>query len=269
MEKCKRNSFKERCMSMLKVDLGRMAISPFFYIMLGISFVVPILILVMTTMMDGSVMTDQNGNQTVMEGFENVWQIFGAVSGSSSDAGMGMSMDLVSMCNINMMYFAVVVLVCLFISEDFRSGYAKNLFTVRAKKTDYVFSKTVIGFFGAALMFIAFFIGALLGGAIASLPFDMTGFQAANIVASMLSKILLSLVFVAVCVLASVIGKQKAWLSMIIAFGFGMLFFTMIPMITPLDSTLMNVILCLVGGALFSVGLGAASNLVLNKTSLI
>lgn len=37
-------------------------------------------------------------------------------------------MDMTSMCNINLMYFAVAVYVRLFVSEDFRNGYAKNLF---------------------------------------------------------------------------------------------------------------------------------------------
>lgn len=47
--------------------------------------------------------------------------------------------------NINMLYFFVAVFVCLFVSDDFRSGYAKNLFTVRSKKSDYVISKTLVG----------------------------------------------------------------------------------------------------------------------------
>lgn len=263
------NGFGKRLKSMLKVDFRRMCTTPFFYIMVGISFVVPILILVMTTMMDGSVSVNpQTGEETVMEGFKNVWQILGAVSSTGGDAA-GMSMDLVSMCNINMMYFAVAVLVCIFVSDDFRSGYAKNLFTVRAEKTDYVISKTLVGFVGAAAMFTAFFLGAMIGGGIVSLPFETVGFNGGNILACMLSKILLSTVFVAVCVLASVIGKQKTWLSILLSLGFGMLFFTMIPMATPLDSTVMNVGLCLIGGGLFGFGLGAISNQVLKKTALV
>lgn len=262
------NGFRKRVQSMLKVDFRRMCTTPFFYIMVGISFVVPILILVMTTMMDGSVSVNpQTGEETVMEGFKNVWQIFGAVS-STGGEGVGMSMDLVSMCNINMLYFAVAVLVCIFVSDDFRSGYAKNFFTVRAKKSDYVLSKTVVGFVGGAAMFTAFFIGAMIGGGIVSLSFETVGFHGGNFLACMLSKIGISLVFVGVCVLASVIGKQKAWLSMVLSLGFGMLFFTMIPMMTPLNSTFMNVALCLVGGGLFAFGLGAISNQVLKKTAL-
>ena len=75
--------------------------------------------------------------------------------------------------------------------------------------------------------------------------------------------------FVAVCVLASVVGKSKSWLSLILSFGFGMLFFTMIPMISPLVSTFLNVILSLGGGFILLLGVGAISNLVLKKTSLV
>ena len=124
-------TFKDRLMSMLKVDFRRMFTIRFFYIMIGISLVAPILILVMTTMMDGTVNVDPTtGAETVIEGFDYVWQIIGTPSGASS----AMSMDLVSMCNINMFYFAIAVLVCIFVSDDFRSGYAKNLFTTRSKK---------------------------------------------------------------------------------------------------------------------------------------
>ena len=43
-------------------------------------------------------------------------------------------MDIFMMCNINMMFMAVAVFICLFISEDFRSGYSKNLFTAEQRK---------------------------------------------------------------------------------------------------------------------------------------
>ena len=270
-----RNDFKKRLTSMLKVDFRRMFLSSFFYIMLGIALVVPILILVMTTMMEGTVSVNpQTGAETIMHGFDSVWQILGSVStpmagADSAAGGAGMSMDLVSMCNINMMYFGVAVLVCVFVCDDFRSGYAKNLFTVRAKKTDYVISKTVVCSVGAALMLVLFFIGAMLGGGVASLPFDMVGFTAGNVVCCMLAKLFLVILFVAVYTLASVIAKQRLWLSMVLSLGIGMLFFTMIPMITPLDSTAMNAGLSLGGGILFSIGLGAISNLVLKKTSLV
>ncbi len=264
--KFEHNGFGKRLKSMLSVDFRRIFTMPLFYIMVGVCLVIPILILVMTTMMDGTVSVNpQTGVETVMEGFDNTWQAIGSVSSES----LAMDMSLTGMCNINMLYFFVAVLVCIFVADDFRSGYAKNLFTVRAKKTDYVISKTLVGFVGGVCMILGFFVGAMLGGAIAGLPFDTGAAGAHGIVMCLLSKMLLIAVFVPIYLLMSVIAKQKLWLSLVGSLGIGMLFFTMIPMLTPLDSGIMNVVLCLAGGVLFSVGFGAISNQVLRKTSLV
>ena len=260
------NSFSRRVKSMLSVDFRRMFTMPLFYIIVGICLAIPILILVMTTMMDGSVSVDPTtGMETVMEGFDNTWQAIGALSSE----GAAMSMDLTGMCNINMMYFLAAVLVCIFVSDDFRSGYSKNLFTVRARENDYVISKSITGFVGCAIMIIAFFIGAVLGGAISGLPFETGAAGTGGIVMCLLSKIFLMAVFVPIYLLISVCCKQKLWLSIIVSLCVGMLLFMIIPMMTPLDSGIINVVMCLAGGALFSAGLGAVSEKVLNKTSLV
>lgn len=265
--KSENNPFSKRLKSMLAVDFRRMFTSSLYYIMVGISLVMPILILVMTTMMDGTVSVDpQTGKETVMEGFKNVWQIIGSVTGG--DSATGMSMDITSMCNINMMFFLVAVLVCIFVGDDFRSGYSKNLFAVRAKKTDYVISKIIVCFVGGASMLIAFFIGAMIGGGIAGLPFTLEGITAVNIVMSMLSKLFIIEIFVSIYLLASVIAKQKLWLSLILSFGIGMLLFTMIPIITPINAGILNVIISLAGSTLFALSFGALSNLILNKQDL-
>ena len=265
-----KNTFTKRLKSMLKVDRRRLFISPFFYIMVGIAFVVPIFILVMTTMMDGTVSTNpQTGQETVMHGFDYVWQILGSVSSSGGSEQAGMSMDLVSMCNINMMYFAIAVLVCVFVCDDFRSGYAKNLFTVRAKKTDYVISKTIVSSIGGGAMILAFVLGSIIGGAIASLSFEMVGFNAFNLICSIISKVLLVLIFVSIFLTMSVIGKQKSWLAMCLSLGVGMFLFMVISIASPLDAGIIHIILCLVGSVGFAVGMGAISNLILKKTSLV
>lgn len=261
-----KNSFAKRLRTMLKVDFRRMFTQPLLYIMLGICLVIPILILVMTTMMDGSVSVNpQTGAETVIEGFDNVWQILGSVSST----GMNMSMDMTAMCNINLLYFIVAAPICIFVSADFRSGYAKNLFTVRAKKTDYVVSKTAVCFLAGMLMVLAFFIGSLIGGKVAGLSFHMAGFGADNIFMCLLAKMLLMGVFAALYLLWSVVGKAKLWLSLVGSMMTAMFLFLMIPMLTPLDATLLHVMGCLAGSILFAAGLGAAGNTVLKKTSLI
>ena len=253
-----KQSFLRKLKSMLKVDFKRMFTMPLVYIMAGVCFAMPILILVMTTMMGGA----EEGAEAAAT-FTNVWQSLGSVSGSA------MGMDLTSMCNINMLYFLVAVFTCIFVADDFRSGYAKNLFTVRSKKVDYVISKSLATFTGATIMFLTYFIGAMIGGAIAGLPFDTAGFGAGGVVACMFSKILMTAIFVSIALLLGTVAKQKLWLSILGSFAAGMLLFTMIPMIAPLNANFLNVIMCLAGGALFAVGLGAVSNVILNKTSLV
>lgn len=266
--KFEKSRFSKRLQSMLKVDFRRMLKSKLFYILLACALVIPILITVMMTMMDGSVSVNpQTGEETIMEGPENAWQSIGTLP-TEDGATMG-GMDVMSMCNINMMFMGVAVFICLFISEDFRSGYAKNLFTVRAPKGDYVISKTLAGFVCGALMLILYFIGAMLGGAISGLSFDLGTMTAGNIVMCMTSKIFLMLVFIAIFVLVSVAAKQKAWLALCGSLGAGMLLFMMVSMITPINSGIMNILLCLTGGVFFAVGLGAISNAILKKTSLV
>lgn len=247
--------FGERLASMLRVDIRRMLTTPLFYIMAGVSLALPILILVMTSAMGGDA-----GASTDM--FSNVWQTIGSVSGSA------MGTDIASMCNINMLYFLIAVTVCLFVGDDFKSGYAKNLFTVRSKKTDYVVSKSIVCFACAAVMLLAYLVGAMIGGAIAGLPFA-TEIGAGGIVACLFSKIFLAAVFTAVALLLSVVAKQKRLLSILGSFAAGMLLFTVIPMIAPLDAGILNVIMCFAGGGLFAVGLGAASAVVLDKTNIV
>ncbi|MBQ8546223.1 MAG: ABC transporter permease [Clostridia bacterium] len=293
-----KNTFGKRLTSMLHVDFRRMITTPLIYIILGICLVAPVLIFVMTTMMDGmeTVNPETNEVEITESKFDNFWQIIGTVSDpskipSSDDSSdtssdttdtstdidkegkqnpMG-DMDITSMVNINMLYFAVAIYVCLFVGADFRSGYSKNLFTVRSSKVDYVISKILVGMVAGVLMLIAFFIGSVIGGAIMQIPFDPIeiGASAYSVAFCLLSKVCLVGVFVPIYVLASVITKQRVWLAIILSVGIGMLLFTMIPMITPLDSSFINPVLCLVGSLLFSVGLGAVSNIVLKNTSLV
>lgn len=263
--KFEKSSFAGRVKSMLKVDFRRMFKSKLFYILIACSLVMPILMTVMMAMMDGSVSVDpQTGVETVMHGPENAWQNIGTLPGEPLGGD-----EIFMMCNINMMFMAVAVFVCLFISDDFRSGYAKNLFTVRAKRGEYVVSKTISGFICGAFMLIAYLIGSILGGAISGLSFDLHGLSIGNIVMCMLAKIFLMLVFVSIFTLVSVAAKQKAWLSICGSLGGGMLLFMMVGMITPLGSTILNVVLCASGGVLFAFGLGAISKAVIKKTSLV
>ena len=266
--KFEHNSFGKRLKSMLSVDFRRLFTTRMFYIMLAIAAVIPVLVLVMTTSVGGTTTVEPTtGVETVveMESYTNTWQVVESINGK----GSGISTNMLSMCNVNLLFFMTAVLVCLFISDDFKSGYAKKLFTVRSKKTDYVILKKLVGFVGGAFMILAYLLGSVLGGAIAGLSFDAGAAGVSGIVMCLLSKALLMGVFVPIYLLWSVVGKQKLWLSMVGSFVIGLLFFIMIPTLTPLNSGITNVLICLIGSAVFSIGLGAASSVVLNKTSLV
>lgn len=250
-------NFINRSKSLLKLDFKRMFTMPFIYIMIGASLLMPILILVMTTM----VSTEEAENVSM---FVNTWQAIGSVSNNNQA-----SMDLTGMCNINMLYFLVIVVVGVFIGSEYRCGYVKNLFTTRGNKSSYILSKTIVLFIASALMFIAYFIGAIIGGSISGLSFEMIGFNTGNLILCLIAKIFVILIFVGITLLISLLAKEKIWLSIIGGFAGGMLLFTMIPMITPLDTSFINLILCIVGGILFSVGLGCLSNIILKKISIL
>lgn len=101
MENKKRgtNGFHKRLKSMLAVDFRRMFTMPLLYIMVGISAVIPILVLVMTTTMSATA-DPATGIGTEVAAFTNVWQAIASVSGEDTAA-----MSLTSMCNINLLYF--------------------------------------------------------------------------------------------------------------------------------------------------------------------
>ena len=238
--------------SLFAVDLKRMLTGKLFYIMLGISAALPVLIIVMTTA----------AGSAEEEMFTSAWQAIGSL-------GSGMSMDLTSMCNINLIFFLAAVFACLFTADDFKSGYCKNIFAIRAKKADYVFSKIMVSFITGALMLTAYFAGALAGSKIVGLSFAMEGFSVWNLVMCMISKIFIMAIFAAIYVLMGVIAKRHAWLSILLSFTVGMFMFMVIPMMTPLTSGIMNAVMCLAGGVIFTAAIGCAGKMVLNRTDLI
>lgn len=261
-----RRSKAKRLSSILSTDIYRALRSKLFYILILTAILIPIVMTVMMTMMDGSVSVDPNtGKETMIQGPESTWESIGALPNNASSD----EMDVLAMCNINMMFMLVSVFVCIFISEDYRSGFSKSIFTQRGHKSDYVISKTLVGSLCGMLMLLAYFVGSLLGGAISGLSFAQEGFSALNILMCILAKLCLIPLFVSIFVMVSVITKHKAWLSLCISLGGGMMLFMLVPMITPLTSTISNVIICLIAGGVSSVLFGVISSLILKKTSQV
>ena len=270
-KKFKRFTFSNRLMSMLKLDFKKLLKTPLFYLMIGIAFMIPVLILVMTTMTAGSESIDRVTGEVVItpQMYFNVFQAINPLSNGGSAYPYGEVNALEKMCNIDMMYFASAVFMSIYISEEFRSGFSKNLFTVRADKTDYIISKTAIGYVSGIIFILAYFIGALLGGAIAKLSFETIGFTISNVIMCILSKSFLMGLFVSIFIIMCVIGKQKTWLSIILSLSVGMIMFMMVSLISPLDSTIVNVLLTFIGGIIFAIGLGLISKTILKKGNIL
>ena len=180
-----------------------------------------------------------------------------------------MSMDLTTMCNINMIFFLAAVFACLFTADDFRSGACKNIFAVRAEKTDYVSAKIAVSFVTGSGMLLAYFAGSMLAARMVGLSFAMEGFAAWNLLLCMISKVLLMAIFAAIYVLMSVIAKRRSWMSLLLSFTVGMFMFMVIPMMTPLDAGLIHVVMCLAGAVIFTAALARAAGIVLARTDIL
>ncbi len=298
--------------SMLRTDARRMFRQPLLYIMLFISFVVPILVLTMTTAFTSTSETGTTSSVTeaaaitaeVSDTVETTAEIETETTPevekrhsrrssstssrrSSGNADTSNTSDTTNTLStttaelnftntwqmlgmpINLLFFMAAILVCIFVGDDFRSGYAKNLFTVRASKKSYVASKIIICSIASAALFLTFFVGTIIGGNIAQLPFAMEGFHALNIISSMLGKLFIIPLFVSIFVIAGTIAKKKLWLSISLSLVIGMLFFMIVPMMTGLTATLLNVIMCLAGGLLFSTAFGGVGSMILKQSDLV
>lgn len=241
--------------SMLSVDCLRLFASPLLYVLIGVSFSLPVLILVMTTL---------NGGEESTLIFTSVWQSISSVSEEGATA-----MDITSMMNINILFFLTSVLVGIFVSEEFKSGYAKNIFAIRHKKGEYVLSKILLLSFSGALTFIAYFLGAIVGGKIAELSFELTDTSVTGLIFCMLSKIALIPLFSSIDLLISVFAKQKTWLSILGSLALSALLFPTIPMMTPLNSGIINLFLCLAGGIIFAFCGGLGCKFILDHTDIV
>ena len=105
----KEKSLGERTKTMLKVDFRRMLKSKTFYIIIAAALVLPIIMTVMMSIMDGSVSVNpQTGEETVIRGPENAWQNIGTLPGGENMGGT----EIFAMCNVNMAFMGVAVFVC-------------------------------------------------------------------------------------------------------------------------------------------------------------
>jgi hypothetical protein len=251
-------SFAARTRSMLSFDFYRLFHTPALFIMLAVSAIIPAMVLSMAGM---ETMGPNGPVQTPAMELTNVWQIVeilpGGVSGSVG--------DFASFANINMVYIFAGLLMAIFVSHDYSSGFVKNIFTVHAKKIDYVISKSVIGVFGGAGMIVAYLFGAVIAGVITGKAFDV---NLGGLIMCLISKMFLMAVFCSLFLGVAVFFRNRLWLTIIFTFLFGMMLYP-VASVAALNSTVITALASLVAGVAGAVAIGAVSTLILKRRDLV
>lgn len=253
MEKAAKTRFGSRSLGgipgLFGADARRTFLTPFFYILFAVALIAPVLIAVMTSMNAG------DGGALIT----CAWDLLAGSSDSTS---------ITSMCNSGMMYFLVAILGAKSVSDDFSSGYAKNLFSTRPKKLGYAVSKTLCCSLAGALLLIAFFAGSAIGGLAAGLTFETADATGVQIFLCMLSRVFLVPLFAGIGIIMGCVGKRRLWLSVLLSLFVGMFLFMVVSIAAPLAASAANIVMCLAGGLLFAAALCVGDCLILDHTAL-
>ena len=198
-------SFAKRIKGMLGVDIYRLFHTPMFYIFLAIAAIIPAMVSAMT------VMPDQNGN-TMEPLYSNVWQII------ASTKSLYVIETIADYANMNMVFIFGGIMVSVFIGNDYRSGYVKQLFTTHAKKQDYMISKSLVCAFAMACMCITYLIGGTVGGLLVGYDTDVS---VGSLITAILGKMIMSLGWASLYTFLNVIFRRYFGVSIASSFFFG------------------------------------------------
>ena len=197
--------FSKRIKGMLGVDFYRLFHTPLFYIFLAIAAIIPAMISSMT-MLPGP-----DGN-TMEPLYSNVWQIIAA------QKPLYVIETIADYANMNMVFIFGGIMVSIFIGNDYRSGYVKQLFTTHAKKEDYMISKSLVCAFAIVSMCLSYFIGGTVGGLIVGYE---TTVEVGSLIFAILSKMTMSLGWASLFTFLNVIFRKYFGISVASSFFFG------------------------------------------------
>ena len=196
-------SFVQRLRGMLGVDFYRLFHTPLFYIFLAISAIIPAMILGMTTMETA---------EGVAPLYTNTWQIVAA------DTPIYAVNDIAEYANMNMVFIFGGIMLSIFIGHDYQSGYVKQLFTIHAKKEDYMMSKSLVGAFSMACMCVTYLLGGVIAGALVGASFSVS---ASSLIIALLGKIVMSLGWASLYTFLNIILRKYFGISIASSFFFG------------------------------------------------
>ena len=193
-------TFINRLKGMLGVDFYRLFHTPLFYIFLAIAAVIPAMILGTMGMDGGAVL------------YTNTWNIVAA------DTPLYVINEIGEYANMNMVFIFGGIMVSIFIGHDYKSGYAKQLFTTHAKKQDYMISKTLVCAFAMACMCITYLIGGVLAGLLVGASMNV---NFGSLVCALLGKIIMSLGWASLYTFLNIIFRRYFGVSIAASFFFG------------------------------------------------
>lgn len=196
-------SFVKRIKGMLGVDFYRLFHTPLFYIFLIIAAVIPAMVL-------GTSGMDATGAATSI--YTNTWQMIAAKT------PLYVISDISEYANMNMIFIFGGIMVSIFIGNDYRSGYVKQLFTTHAKKQDYMISKTLSCAFAMACMCITYLFGTIGSGLFVGAAMDV---NVGSLILAILGKMVMSLGWASLYTFLNVILRRYSGVSVASSFFFG------------------------------------------------
>lgn len=199
-------SFGKRLKGMLGVDFYRLFHTPMYYIFLAIAALIPALILG-----TGGMTNPQTGEVGAML-YTNVWNAVAA------DTPLYVVSQIGEYANMNMVFIFGGIMVSIFIGNDYRSGYVKQLFTTHALKQDYMMSKTLVSAFSMACMCVTYLIGSVAAGALVGLDFSV---NVGSLVCAVIGKLIMSLGWASLYTFLNVIFRKYFGVSIASSFFFG------------------------------------------------
>ena len=260
-------SFGKRLKGMLGVDFYRLFHTPMYYIFLAIAAMIPALILG-----TGGMTNPQTGEAGAML-YTNVWNAVAA------DTPLYVVSQIGEYANMNMVFIFGGIMVSIFIGNDYRSGYVKQLFTTHAKKQDYMMSKTLVSAFSMVCMCTTYLIGSVAAGALVGLDFSV---NVGSLICAILGKLIMSLGWASLYTFLNVIFRKYFGMSIASSFFFGTgiliigaaailgnngilnIFLYGASVYACLSSNILTVLVCLVCSAIWTVIYTVAGTRVLN-----
>lgn len=134
----------DRTMHLFRMDLHRLFHGKAFYIMIGISIFIPVMML------------------TQMSEPRSIATFIG--SNGASDGGFGAGM------NLSMLVALTGMLLSIYIGKEYSTGFIKNIIVVHANEYDYIMSKLMIALICNATFFLVYLVTLLALGTAMGIP---------------------------------------------------------------------------------------------------